>query len=336
MTLVLLTGMTSSQASSAANVRNKSYAQAIHDGLVLYGHTVVWADPSMRLSNSALNDYDAVVVGLAPITSLAANRTYGALDIIERMWNDDRLSLFIDAPHPGQIFSSLRAIARKPENLVKSFYSYRPFYTEASDPSNHTRLMRAVELLLGEDWPTTLYPALPWDERDIVNDLPEGAATGLTGFNLDSILFQKSNPAQIEHNISYWVTDNVKSKWLEKAIPNLLYTVYPMKVNKGVTDETVAHNIRYSVGSLITPQKGGDTWWTYRYVQSLEEGIPIATEWRDSHRLGPAWDVLPAAIEHMPFKDRGELALFQRQQYESAIQHKSQAIENLSAELGLV
>jgi hypothetical protein len=82
--------MSAPQASSSANLKNLSFAGLINMALTDAGHEVVWASPSVYMTEETLNEFDAVVVGVSPITSMGANRVYGALNVIQTMWGSDK------------------------------------------------------------------------------------------------------------------------------------------------------------------------------------------------------------------------------------------------------
>lgn len=336
MKKILLTGMTSSQASRAANHRSVAFAGRVFDSLINTEDCIIWwQDPDLTWDRLDFEYFDAVLVGVAPITSLAANRTYGALHIINTLYEDPRLSLFIDAPNPGQITSSLRAIQRTPGNLTKPFYSNRPHFEAAGLPTVTDHLLQSVDRLLSGDWPTTLYPSLPWGNRSLAEQVPNGAYNSFIGLNLDYTLAHVPKIATAERAGQSWMSDTKQSKWLDRATATLKAPIDPMKINKGTSDEEVGRRLNTAVGALISPQKNGETWWSSRYSQAINLGVPVATEWRDSSRIGPAWDVLPSQIEDMSPRERGSLAREQQRQYTDAIPTGKLARQLLINAIGL-
>lgn len=331
---ILITGMTASQASRASNLRSQSFAGRMFDTLRTSGHSVFWEDPYVLTGPESYSHMDAILVGVAPITSLAANRTYGALHLIDTFYNDPRLSLFIDAPNPGQITASLRSIIRTPENLTKPFYQNRPDYQWASDRVVSIHLLQTVERLLNEEWPTTLYPSLPWGNSSLASQVPSQAYESFVGVNVDyaSTFLYTPDVRPIQQS---WMSDSKSSRWLDRATVGLRAPIDLMKINKGTADDEVGRRLNTAVGALISPQKNGETWWSPRYSQSLDHKVPVATEWRDSSRIGDAWGVLPTQIEDMSPKDRHELATAQLKQYMDALPWGSEARQLLDITLGL-
>jgi hypothetical protein len=335
MNKILITGMSASQASLKANRRTLSFAGVMHDVLVESGHDVDMKDPGTDWSIDDLEKYDAVIVGVSPITSLSANKAYGALNVIDILWEDPRLRLLIDAPHPAQISASLRSVTSNPSNLIKPFYSYRQGYQLAATKSVSRRLLGVTERLLNEAWPETLYPSLPWRKHNLVADeLPQKVEGSLTGLNLDSFLVSETAPKEPEERVNKWAADSPTSSWTRKVQKTLAFPVSGMRHTKGNDDGYAADQISRSVGSLISPHRDG-TWWTYRYIQSLSLGVPVATDWKESQVIGESWSVLAAAVEHMSAGQRRDLAWDQLRDYMSVIPRRENARKYVEDLLGL-
>lgn len=335
MSKVLITGMSAQQASLNSNNRNLSFAGAVHRALTELGHQPEMRDPRVEWNTDDLKEYDSVIVGVSPITSLSANKAYGALNVIDQLWEDKRLRLMIDAPHPAQVGASLRSVTSTPGNLIKPFYSYRQGYQLASTESVSKRLLGVTERLLNEDWPETFYPSLPWRrQQSVADELPSKVHESLTGINLDSFLVAKKAPKQVDEKVNKWVADIPASNWTRKVQKTLAVPVLPMRTSKGDTDGQVGDQISRSIGALISPHRDG-TWWTYRYIQSLSLGVPVATDWKESQVIGKSWSVLAATVEHMTEEQRRSLAWDQLADYMSAVPRQDAAGKHLEDLLGL-
>ena len=334
MANIYLTGMTASQASANANNRSLSFSGVLYKVLISAGHNVTWGDPQVAYTAEDLDKYDSVIVGIAPLTSLASNRVYGALSIIDQMWSSPKLTLLIDAPTVDQIDVSLRAIWSSPKALVKDFYSYRKDYAKiASSKQIQARLLDCIDRLLNQTWPKTIYPALPWkDIADIYKNLPGGSVQSLHDVSLDSyLLVDPDETAKAEK----WVIESTDAKWSESVTRTVTRPVSPMKVNKGWTDEQVADQIARSVGVIISPHKKQGTWWSYRYIQALNAGTPVATEWKESGRIGDSWSVLAAGIDSGSEEYRNLIATAQREAYLANIPDKLEAMAKLKKVLAI-
>lgn len=333
MSNVLITGMTASHTSEATNQRTMSFAGVVSRALVSDGHTVTIGAPDMRWTFDDIARYDSVIVGVAPITSVTASNAYGGLHVIDLLWSDPRLTLMVDAPRPLQISASLRSVVGTPDNLVKPFYAKRRGYVDASDPGEKARLLETARRLLENEWPTTIYPSLPWHDASTVrSQFPQGA-TSLHGINLDALLISGNPPSTQETRAAQWVADDPKSAWVQKLAPTISNQVVGMKEDPRQGDEDVSKRIGQSLGSLITSHREG-TWWTYRIVQSLNNGTPVATDWREASTIGSSWGVLPSAIESLRHSDTENLAWTQLEEYAKSIPSREEAVDSLKTIIG--
>jgi hypothetical protein len=330
MSKILLTGMSAPQASPSANSRTLSFAGLLHKSLTEAGHDVVWGDPDLNQTKAALSKFDSVVVGVSPLTSLAANRVYGALSIIDHLWGSPKLSLFIDAPQVSQIEFSINSIKTNPETFAKDFFSYRKGYQQvASDEKLKSRLLKCVTKLSESEWPTVMYPALPWSQDGSVKKLLPSGVTDLVGINLDSYLIQ--DRFIFEDRRRKWCVDNYKNAWVDSTLKTLTFPHSPLKWNKGWTDTQVIDQIDRSIGVLIAPQKREGSWWTTRVAQALGSYTPVITDWKQSASLGPEWDILAATFESMSDDKRLLVATAQRESYISRIPTKLTAMKLLES-----
>ncbi len=328
---VLITGMSAPQVSSSANKRALSFAAVLNTALLESGHSVTWGDPNIDINNAAIKKFDVIFVGISPLTSLGANRAYGALATIASVLESEpeKLRLFIDAPNVSQIEVSLKALAASPESLVKPFYSYRKDYEKvAADVKLQEKLLSVVNKLLTEPWPITIYPKLPWQlDEDVTRNLPDVAAKSVRGVNLDAYLL--TQPKVSEERVDKWTTSDAKSGWHKKLIKTVALPCSPMRITKGSTDVDTEAQIARSIGAIVAPDKKQDTWWSYFYIQALNTATPVVTKWQDSQRIGSSWTVLAATIEDMSASERLQLAEMQRVAYEAHTTDKLEAIRLL-------
>jgi hypothetical protein len=324
MSKILITGMTAPHASSDANRRSLSFAGTLRLVLESQGHIVDQIDPEVSWNTKDLDVYDSVLVGISPLTSLSANRIYGALSVIDVLLDTDKLVLFFDSPDPIRITSSIRAMVKTPDNLTKPFYSYRKGFNNASQPNMLQNLIDVVEHLGNEKWPTTLFPSLPWTNIDkVAAQLPSNAPDNLVSINLDSYLISTQDTLDVERR-EKWVVENYGTSWVKSTAATLEAPTVPMKWHKGWTDEQVQQQITKGIGALISPHSQG-TWWSYRFAQCLSALTPIATDWRESGLLGNDWSNLASKIEGMTPDERNLLAREQRNTYIDAVPSRRDA-----------
>lgn len=334
MSNILITGMTASHVSPSTMKRTTTFASLLLQALKRAGHGVVVAEPSVHWRKDDFQAYDTILVGIAPITGLGANRAYGALSMIEQFWGDPRLRFFLDAPNPEQITAALSSIVKTPENITKPFYDYRKEYEWAVDPAIRARLLTAVDKLAEDDWPITVFPALPWDAVGPEGLLPHAAMGKVHGVNLDSILLDR--PAYKKFSgTERWTADDVKSEWTTSLGKTLEHPIDPLRRSKWSDDKEVEFNMANSIGVILAPGKKKATWWSNRYAQALAVGVPVITEWRESSVLGEDWAMLASQIEGISDDRRYAIAENQKQQYLAVVGDVQTATTRLSTTLGI-
>lgn len=333
MAKIFVTGMNAPQASENANQKNFSFAGALVKTLRELGHEVTWSSPSVLMTPDSFSSFDKVLIGVGPITSLSSDRCYGVLTLIAKLWGDERLALFTDVSNPRQIEVSLNQISSNPANLVKPFYSYRKEYSVVSSSIEYRQWSeRGVQLLLQETWPTTVYSSLPWKTLEQINLTPN-AKKNLERLNVDAFLIDLEKERNQDRQ-QKWLFD-YKSKWTERTSKTLLLPVNPMKLSKSWGDAEVYEQIERSLGVLISPDKREGTWWSYRYIQALNAGTPIATDWLESGVLGESWQLLASSIESMSQQKRNLIATAQLETYVANIPSKKEMSSKITEVLKL-
>lgn len=328
MKKVLLTGMTAPHCSKTANQKSLSFAGTLDLALSSSPKVdILWGQPSVGMTKNFLDQFDAVVVGVAPLTSLASNYAYGALNIIHEMKDSSKLSLFVDTSSPRQIGLSLNSLAQAKENLVKPLFSQRKEAKAVfSDEAVLDRVFSATQFLASEIWPQTLYASLPWKTATSLN-LPSNAKEDIKFVNLDSYLIDQES--YVLNRTDKWVVDNYKSRWTQKALSTHSLPDAPMRWSRGASDIQVLEQICRSIGVIISPDDRDGSYWNYRYAQALTTGTPVATYWQESSVLGESWAVLSSKIDTMAQHERDSLAKSQKSLYLNSILNKKEALNNL-------
>lgn len=331
---ILISGMTAAQSSRRFNDSNMSFAGALSSIVEDKKTRVDWIDPSPLWTKKDVSDYDVILLGVAPVLSLTANKAYGTLSLIDTLKNDSRLTLFIDAPEPGKIHANLRAVVRNSDTLFKDLYVKRKWHQAAKSESKvRSRIIRAVEFLANDRWPQTIYPKLPWDAGSPdIPGVPENILTSMTGVDVDCAYVGDLTFGDTRSTA--WAADSTKTKWMSNIEKQLMYPNVAMKMHRTWNDSMVITNIGRSIGALIGPHNDKVVWWSPRFVQSLNTATPVVTEWRSSSALGDAWSHLATSIELMSAVDRYELAVTQRLQYHGRILDSTSAADAIHKEIG--
>jgi len=338
---IAITGMTASQRSASYNQTSLCFSGAIRDAVAISTTSTeaTWITPSVNVTPDEMSEYDAVLVGISPISSLASNYAYPALATIDAARQAGNLTLYVDAPEPEKIKHSLYAIHRNSDLLYKDLYAKRPGYKEiAASRSIKDSVEQAIKYLLESDDKTVVYPSMPFsDESAAVADATIALPEHAVGLNFDKMYSQQTDEfsGSSADNRQFWTVDGNSSGWFKKLEKSLTYPWEKMKSRRSETDDHVSSRIQSSIGSIISPQHDGTCWWTHRYMQSLRQMVPVASEWRYTMALGNSWSTLAVSIESMSAQDRMLLAIEQLGAYVSKLEDVEHQTEKLLKAIGV-
>lgn len=327
--------MTAPQSSRRLGLTSTSFASILYDLLMDSGCDVSWQDAQGTWTIDDLAKYDAVILGIAPILSLSANKAYSILSLIDTLKDDKRLLLFIDAPEPAKVYASLKSASKDYNTrLFKPFYSKRKDYNTEAIAS---KVATAIEHLLSKKWPTILCPMLPWDtNQSISNNLPEVMSTSIVGVHVDACyLLGGAQLATNSRRAMHWTAESPRSAWTVDVAKNLMYPHIAIKTGKISSDTVSINAISNGIGMLFSPHGDKKTWWSPRVRQALYTLTPVVTEWRLAGAIGSAWTHLAAGIEEMSHIDRYELAVVQREQYNNSLPKMKDVAMQVLKEAGI-
>jgi hypothetical protein len=330
---ILFTGMSSGHTNESVHYSKLGFFGVVSKVISenMPQHSVEWREPSVSWTKADLEKYDRIFIGVIPPTGLSANKVYGALHLMNIMSGDGRVSLVLDNPQLWQYKTSFASIARDPKSLVTKFYERRSEYKLVKEDA---ALLKSFSDLSGRmasgNWQQTIYPSLPWkSDADVVVAAGISSHTPLTGLNLDSHLLTDGHRSP-EMKDGNWVVDNPTTSWSKSMISTLTRSVDSMKQSTKEVDVDVFERLKSSVGSMISPQdRGVGTWWTHRYIQALNAGSPIITDWRETIQMSAVWGLLGYQVEEMSEPKRNELAIAQKEAYLAFIPDKHSSIQKL-------
>jgi hypothetical protein len=331
---VLITGSTAQQCSTRTASRTPTFsslvAKGLHDSGVDVDVSIM--EPSVYMTKEEVKGYDAVLVGVAPPTSLSANKMYPAFSIAAKALEIGNLILFIDAPEPHKIQSSLKSCYLNNSDLQKDFYKRRKSYSHLLEDKNfRDEVQGFISYLYTEKWPTTLYPAFPWTVgKTSVKSIEGLDTTNFFPVFVDSYLIQSERPTREFHlTKEYWTCDSMKTQWASDVIPTLSYDVIPTRLTRWESEEDTIERIKRSVGTLISTHRSGEPWWSPALAQSISAGIPVVTDWRNTSYLGSEWGYLGSSIEEMSDEERFAVAEAQKSLYQKSLPSWEESVENL-------
>ena len=327
---VLFTGTASSHCKSSSNTTFFGLlAKAVSEFA-----EVVWAAPRLSWTERDLEEFDAIIFGLTPPTSLSANKIYGAMHLLGLMYHSPKLRLVIDSPQIWQYKNSIEAVKRDVDVLFKDFYSKKYGYLEAKTSTGRKYIELASSNLKTGPAPVTYYPTLPWSSDSKVSSvLGFIDESRLYGMSLDSLVLAQEPYSPAERH-QQWAVEDLNRSWYVNLKPTLNLNGAEVRASKVLDDYTAGNLIRSSIGLIVPPQdRKTGTWWSYRYAQALNSYTPIATLWQESIKLDQSWAYLPYQIEEMSGPERISLARGQLESYQQAIKPKTRIIEELRDDL---
>lgn len=329
---ILITGSTSPQASSKTAQKIPTFASLLYHHLLSKGVSVDFKEPSIHFNETDLDQYDLVFVGIAPPTSLSATRIYPAFLTANIALRSEKLVLFVDAPEPYKIQASIKSCYLNISDLQKNFYQMRKFYSEfVSNKNFQKEVYEFIEFLHTQEWPTLLYPTLPWSNDETIRKaLPN--TKRIIPLNLDSTLIQVGHISpNLDLGKTYWTCDSEKTSWAKKTAKTLALPVLPTRARRWDLEEATLSRMRNSVGTLVSLYRSGEAWWSPALSQSLGVGVPVVTDWRYSQMLGPEWSHLAYTIEEMSNYERFDLAIVQRDFYLGHLKNSNESTLDLDS-----
>jgi nitrate reductase NapE component len=334
---IFITGMTSAQSSQSLNTKSLSFSGGLSHVLTSAGHEVKIGESSVFDTKNDFEKFDVILIGISPLLSVTSNKAYGALNATQVLKGDKRMKMFIDSPNQWRISANLKAVCKDTSQLVKDFYRLRKEYKSVVfNGEVYESICAGALFLANEKWPTVLYPAMPWsNDFDVAPTLPESSETSAVGIHVDSFYLDKRISKISSDKMNRWAIDVEKSKWAANVTNTLKYPHVRMKEHNRSDDTSVAETISKSIGSLISMNEDKSLWWSYRWVQSMNLNVPIASEWKITSSIGSSWSHLAAGIEEMSHIDRYELSISQREEYAASLPSQDTIINTTEKTLGI-
>ena len=314
MKKVLITGATASQTSGEAHKRNPRFAGLLNTSFSFSGvHSEMKSLP-IDIDSKDISTYDKVIVGLAPITSLSANKMYTALRTLGLAMEQDKAVVLLDAPDPSTVYQSFNSVLNNPDILKKALYSKRDgFDAVISDEKLFDSMLSTISKLVDGAY-TVVVPALPYFSGSrAVYGIPNESFV-LVELNFDGLFSDKHFDETISEP-KYWSAENHKIKWTQDISKTVSKPVIGIRRSPYDSEFDYIDRMRESIGFLLPTYKNGTPWWSYNTMLALSCGVPVFSDWRHTGALGLHWSGLPHIVEEMTKSDRQSLAMSQRESY---------------------
>ena len=311
---VLVTGSTAQQGSPRTANKTPTFTglfvKALQDG----GADVDFLEP---YKSAEVDKYDAVVVGIAPLTSISASKVYPAMYLANKARKAGNLVTLLDAPEVYKTQAAIKSCALNLSDLTKSFYDKRKNYSDfVEDKTFKSEVFEMINFLYEESWPTTVIPFIPWTNRDkVLEAIPNLESDKAKWINPDARLLRVPYSYSDSVRKKFWTCDSPSTSWSEFTISTLTKEVVPTKKNGWELESDTLERINSSIGTLISTYRSGEPWWSPALAQSLGLNVPVVTDWKLTSYLGPEWSHLASFVEQMSDEERYQLAVDQKSSY---------------------
>jgi len=329
---VLLSGFTAQQIGNGTILKYGPvvdlFAAALRDAGVQVDHRR--CEPGM-----SLKEYDAVIIGQAPLHGLPATYAYGALDVIRRARAEGcGLLFYIDDWQVGNLKAGISTVCRGPWRLTKDLFSTcRKDFQWAKD--NLDDLMIVVEAMRDRPWPKTLVPKFEWGDGSLVT----------APLNSREFVYVDPSSYADEYDTvvpsdttryAQWVlgilsdqrpwTDSLALSWPIRYIGSK-----KSRAPRPVPEPDLVQLYAQSWGVLSPPYPAhaGSGWWRNRFVYAARTGSIMLADQREAGVIGDAYTIDPGAVEKMNILQLREVADAQRAQLEKWQWPKEQVQERI-------
>ena len=324
---ILFTGMSSSHCKETKNV---SFFSTL---ALAYGEvaTVTWDSPKTWWTRSNLEEFDLIVFGFSPPTSPAANKLYGALHVLNLMYESPKLRLVVDSPQIWQYKNSIRSFKRDPDQVFSSFFSNRVDYSVSKSGPVRSAIASVAEKMGSLPWPKTFVPAVPWlSTADLAAKASFISPKAIIPISIDSFLLQDPTSSPLRSNT--WAVENLNSSWWKTVNLTTRYSGIATVSGSKDKDAQAMEVIKSSLALVVPPQdRKMGTWWSYRVLQALNSGTPVVTYWQDTSDFDSSWAYLAYQIEDADPFERQKIASDQLAAYRKSIPSKEETLNTLKS-----
>jgi hypothetical protein len=334
---VLLTGSTSTQTRNKTNIRVFSLTAALNAGLEAGGHTVTWGSPDPDNEAKDIQDYDIVLVGLAPVNSLGARWAAAACGLIGRCWKEGvPVMTFVDDWKVREAQAGLRRFRMHPEKLLQYLgrvqnTKFLPWIEQNTDI-----VLEAIHKMHDDVWPSTITCLFPWGDHDLIRE--KTTIYELAWVDPSWMVPQwPITPPTDEDRTREWVLaglsryegwrDSLNAEWPIACYGNMAAKIYPNMV-----EDKMPNRYAQSWGVLCHKYPhAGSGWWRNRFPFTAMAGSILYGDPQEMAPLGGPYMTQIEEIEALNTAGLRRLANNQRDYLVEKTWTKEHYIDQLTA-----
>ena len=320
---VLFAGYTSQQVGGRIMLGYASLPEMYMQVLTDAGHECVM---KKLTPGEDISEYDAMIVGQAPLHSLGAYYLYPTLEAITRARESKVALLFsLDDWQLSNLMSGVRTLNKNTDRLFKgqrgqkgnddpATLVYKKDRAWAVQPDIRPRIESVVRAMEDRPWPPTIVPRFNWGNAELIKE--KVPTRELIELDMSPYCTDYSTviPSDSERS-AQWVLGTLAlyEKWVDKLDLSWHVAMYGGPVRKSpyprVPESELLDVYAHSWGTMAAPYPhAGSGWYRHRYVHAMRTRCVMLVDEKDGEHIGPSWTVKPSEIEGMNQRQLRELA----------------------------
>ena len=336
---ILVTGMTPTQAGRPGRFQWLTVPALLAEALRAGGHEVEHRE---YVPGEDLRPYGAVLIGLVPVSSIAARHVYGTLDLITRCHGGavPVVRYYVDDWQFDKIMGAARNKHKQGGANLFTTIKGRTHREWAETPEGRLQVALGCEILATTEWPTTISVAYPWGDTSKLPTLP---AEKMIYIDPSALCWDKYTffAAPTEERVKRWVfgTLSDQRKWIESqhfTWPVEMVGPPPTGAERTLKEPELIQLVAESWGALTPPYRAlaGTGWWRSRFLYTAKAGAVNYLDPTDAVLIGPAtaWAANNlCSLETLPPDRLADLARVQLEELRAVTWSREQLVEEMFA-----
>lgn len=339
---ILITGMTPTQAGRPGRYQWLTVPALFAEALRAGGDTVEHRE---YVPGEDLRSYDAILIGLVPVSSIAARHVYGTLDLIARCYGGavQNFRFYVDDWQFDKIIGAAKNKHKQGGANLFTTIKGRTNREWAETPHGRAQVALGCEILATAIWPQTISVAYPWGDT---SKLPELPAEQMIYIDPSALCWDKyqENVVPPADRKRQWILGTLANhdKWL--ATQNFHWPVHligPPSTGALVPrkEPELIQIVGMNTGALTPPYRAlsGTGWWRSRFLYTARVGTVNFMDPADAELIGPAtaWAANNlAALESLPPDRLADLARVQLDELRAVTWSREQLLSEMAAAVG--